>query len=181
MVENIRCILKKRLLLKNSPKRVGKMCPKWITIHETSLGTKVRPADRDFRWYYKLLHNGTSIGYHFLVQARYHEDAVIYQFLETCVATNHTGNSIGNSESIGIERLVNVETDFEVAIKIQAKLTATLMHMYNIPIERVVPHKYWSGKECPARLLAGMHGGWDGFIEKVQYYFDNKDFIEGVL
>ena len=180
MFEKLSCILKKRLLPGNSSKRVGNMCPKWITIHETSLGTDVRPADRNFSWYYKLLHNETSIGYHFLVQAQYDEEPVIYQFLETSVATNHTGNGIGNSESIGIERLVNVETDFEVAIITQAKLTATLMDMYNIPIERVVPHKYWSGKECPSRLLAGMYGGWDGFIEKVQYYFDNKDFIYGI-
>ena len=180
MFESLRCVLINILLPKNSPKRVGNMRPQWITIHETSLGTEVRPADRDFCWYHKLLHNESTIGYHFLVQARYGEDAVIYQFLETCVSTHHTGNSIGNSTSIGIERLVNVETDFEVAIMAQAKLAATLMHIYDIPIGHVVPHKYWSEKECPSRLLAGMYGGWDGFIEKVQYCFDNKDFIEGI-
>lgn len=177
----MKCVLKSRLLLSNSPKRVGKMVPKWITIHETSLGTEVRPADRNFRWYYKLLHNETSIGYHFLVQANYGEKPVVYQFLETSVATHHTGNAMGNEESIGIERLVNEDTDFEVAIMTQAKLTASLMYIYHIPIEHVVPHKYWSGKECPARLLAGMYGGWQGFIEKVQCCFDNKDFIEGIL
>ena len=181
MFENLKCVLINILLPKNSPKRVGNMRPQWLTIHETSLGTEVRSVDRDFFWYYKLLNNESTIGYHFLVQARRDEDPVIYQFLETCVSTHHTGNSIGNSTSIGIERLVNVETNFEVAISAQAKLAATLMHMYDISIERVVPHKYWSGKECPSRLLAGMYGGWDEFIEKVQYYFDNKDFIEGIL
>ncbi len=63
----------------------------------------------------------------------------------------------------------------ERAIALQEKLTAFLMHKYNIPIENVVPHKKWSGKDCPSRLLYGLYGGWDGFIEKVKYYYDKND------
>lgn len=183
MKQGIRYILKKRLLPKNSHKRVSTMKPEWITIHEVSMGTDVREAERNFAYYHNLLldeSKKTTIGYHFLVEAQRSKNPVIYQFLEGGVATDHTGNKVGNSKSIGIERLVNEETDFQVAIMAQAKLTATLMHKYNIPIENVVPHKHWNGKECPARLLAGMHGGWDGFIEKVLYFFNNKDFIKGV-
>lgn len=176
----MKVVLKSRLLPKKSSKRVGMMRPKWITIHETSLGTDLQPAEKNFERYYEMLKNESTVGYHFLVQARYGEKAVIYQFLETHVVTHHTGSFVGNAESIGIERLVNEETDFEVAIMAQAKLAATLMHLYHIPIERVVPHKFWSGKECPSRLLAGMYGGWQGFIEKVQYYFDNKQFVRGI-
>lgn len=169
-----------RLLPGNSPKRVGEMAPQWITIHETSLGTEVRSADRNFEWYYKLLEDESTVGYHFLVQANWNEEPVVYQFLETSVYTHHTGNKTGNMESIGIERLVNTDTDFEKAILAQAKLAATLMNLYQIPIERVVPHKHWSGKECPARLLAGMYGGWQGFIEKVQHFFDEGDFYDDI-
>lgn len=171
-----------RLLPANSPKRVGNMHPTFITVHETSLGTDVQPSEKDYNRYHNmLLETENKIGYHFLVEANVGVYPKVYQFLETSVATCHTGNNIGNSSSIGIERMVNKSTNMCRAISIQAQLTATLMHLYQIPIENVVPHKYWSGKECPARLLAGMYGGWTGFIEMVKYYFDKKDMIKGVL
>ncbi len=171
-----------QLLPANSPKRVGDMHPTYITIHETSLGTELQPAEKDYNRYRKMLfETENKIGYHFLIEANVGIAPKIYQFIETTVATCHTGNEIGNSTSIGIERLVNVNSNMCRAISLQAQLTATLMHMYQIPLENVVPHKYWSGKECPARLLAGMYGGWDGFIEMVKYYFYKKDLIKGVL
>ncbi len=174
--------LSNRLLPIESPKRVGKMIPKFITIHETSLGTELQPEEKDFARYYGMLTTGDNqIGYHFLVEANFREPARIYQFLETTVSTCHTGDKTGNSSSIGIERLVNVNTNMCRAISLQAQLTATLMHMYDIPLDHVVPHKFWSGKECPARLLAGMYGGWEGFIEMVKNYFYEQKWIEGVL
>ena len=48
-------------------------------------------------------------------------DNQVWQFLPTWVRTAHTGSTEGNS-SIGIERLVNVDTDFDKAIDNQAKL-----------------------------------------------------------
>ncbi len=172
-----------KLLPTNSPKRLGVINPEFITIHETSLGTELRPKERDFHYYYDiLLHSENQIGYHFLVEANYDNDGVIYQFLETSVMTRHSGTLEGNSRSIGIERLVNVETDMDRAIDLQAQLAATLMNMYNIPIENVVPHKYWSGKECPARLLAGMYGwNWEKFIKRVKYHFENHNWIKGIV
>lgn len=171
-----------RLLPTDSPKRVGKMEPKFITIHEVSLGTDVQPAEKNYQRYYNLLfETPTSVGYHFLVEANHGEDTRIYQFLETDVVTHHTGSKAGNFQSIGIERMVNVVTDMERAINAQAQLVATLMKVYNIPLHHVVPHKFWSGKQCPARLLAGMYGGWNGFIERVKYYFEKHEFIERVL
>ena len=171
-----------RLLPLNSPKRQGLLIPQSITIHETSLGTDLQPATKDYgRYYNMLLTTDSSIGYHFLVEANNGEETRIYQFLETNVATKHTGNPTGNNQSIGIERLVNVNTDMERAIDAQAILTATLMHMFSLTLDDVLPHRYWSGKECPARLLAGMYGGWDGFIDRVAYHFVKRSWVEGVL
>ncbi len=170
------------LIPEGSPRRTGSMKPKWITIHETSLGLGKEPSWKNVSYYRKKLSSyDSTIGYHFLIEANRFEIPVVYQFLESNVSTHHTGNDIGNAESIGIERLVNEDTWFDTAISLQAKLTATLMNMYEIPIERVVPHKYWSGKECPARLLAGQYDGWDGFIERVEYFYNDKQFIEGIL
>ncbi|MBR6033251.1 MAG: N-acetylmuramoyl-L-alanine amidase [Clostridia bacterium] len=174
--------LVERQLPIDSPRRVGKMIPTYITVHETSLGTDLQPAEKDFARYYGMLTTGDSkVGYHFLVEANTGKPARVYQFLETTVATCHTGNPDGNSCSIGIERLVNTDTNMCRAISLQAQLTATLMHMYDIPISHVVPHKFWSGKECPARLLAGMYGGWSGFVEMVKHHLREQDWIDGVL
>lgn len=177
------CVIVNRLLPEDSPKRVGSMPnPKYITIHETELGTEKSPAEYNYEMYQeKLMDTSSSIGYHFMVEANIDDISRVYQFLETDVYSHHTGNAEGNQNSIGIERLVNVNTDMERAIEIQAELTAVLMHKYNISIENVVPHKYWSGKECPARLMAGKYGGWEGFIERVKYHFDKKSEIKDII
>lgn len=157
----------------------GRNTPEFITIHEVSLGTEKTPAEKDAQHYIDLLDHPKGdprCAYHFLCTGE-----EIYQFLPTWARTAHTGSTMGNS-SIGIERLVNVNVDFDKAILDQAKLTASLMHMYNIPITNVVPHKYWSGKECPARLLAGMYGwNWEKFLITVKDFYENKDFFSDIL
>lgn len=150
------------------------MYPTYITIHETETGHELSSAEWNYEMYQKRLDdNSNSIGYHFMIEANYNDISKIYQFLELDVYTNHTGDDYGNKNSIGIERLVNVNTDMERAIDLQARLTAFLMYKYNIPIKNVVPHKKWSGKDCPSRLLFGLYGGWTGFINKVQQYYDS--------
>ena len=160
------------------PREDGKNIPTHITIHETSLGLEKRESERNAAHYINLLEHPKGdprYGYHFLCG-----DDKVWQFLPTWVRTAHSGSTEGNS-SIAIERLVNVDINFDEAINNQAKLAATLMNMYNIPIENVVPYKNWSGKECPARLLAGMYGwNWERFISTVQKYYENKDFFKDV-
>lgn len=38
------------------------------------------------------------------------------------------------------------------------------MKTYDIPIDHVVPHKYFSGKECPRLILPY----WEHFTERIQ-------------
>jgi len=178
----MKVVLKKLILPDNSPKRLGVINPKFITIHETSLGTELQPAEKNANRYYNmLLNDGRQVGYHFLVEANIGEYPVVYQFLETKVKTKHTGSETGNSHSLGIERLVNVNTNMGRAINVQARLTASLMNMYNIPIEAVVAHKFWSGKNCPSRILAGQYGGWEAFIKLVEHHLLIQDWIKGIL
>lgn len=156
----------------------GKNIPTFITIHETSLGLAKRESSKNAAYYIDLLEHPKGdprYGYHFLCG-----DDTVWQFLPTWVRTAHSGNTQGNS-SIAIERLVNVDIDFDKAICNQAKLSATLMNMYNISLRNVVPHKYWNGKECPARLLAGLYGwNWELFINTVLIYYKEKDFFTDV-
>ena len=156
----------------------GKNIPTFITIHETSLGLSKVPGTKNAEHYISLLENPKGdprVGYHFLCG-----DDKVYQLLETWVRTAHAGSTEGNS-SIAIERLVNSDIDYDRAINNQARLTATLMFMYNIPIENVVPHQFWSGKECPARLIAGMYRwNWGRFIRTVDSYYSSEEFIGGI-
>lgn len=160
------------------PREDGKNIPRYITVHETSLGLSKVPSFKNAEHYISLLKDPKGdprVGYHFLCG-----DDVIYQTMETWSRTAHSGSTEGNS-SIAIERLVNVDIDYDRAINNQAKLTATLMFMYNIPIQNVVPHKFWSGKECPSRLLAGMYRWtWNRFIRTVTSYFTTEEFIDGI-
>lgn len=148
----------------------------FITIHESSIGLGFADDNRTFEYYENRLRHPPEgqerIGYHFMVG-----DDKIVQFIPIGIRTAHAGSTEGNS-SIAIERLTNRFIDFPKAIEIQAKLAATLMTMYKIPIEHVVPHKHWNGKECPARLLAGMYGGWDGFIDKVKSFYESGDIFD---
>ncbi len=156
----------------------GKNIPRFITIHETSLGLSKVPGTKNAEHYISLLENPKGdprVGYHFLCG-----DDVIYQLLETWVRTAHAGSTEGNS-SIAIERLVNSDIDYDRAINNQARLTATLMFRYNIPIENVVPHQFWNGKGCPARLIAGMYRwNWGRFIRTVNSYLYSENFIDGI-
>lgn len=155
---------------------IERNCNTYITIHESSEGTDFAPADRTLEYYENKLLNPPKglelIGYHFMVS-----DTRAVQFIPVGFRTAHAGSTEGN-HSIAIERLVNCNINFPAAIANQAKLAATLMHIYNIPIENVVPHKHWSGKECPARLLSGMHGGWDGFINQVITFYKANDIFD---
>lgn len=171
--------IENRLLPKDSPNFLDVIyrdSNSFITIHETSLGTGFATADRTIDYYENRLKNppegvNPKIGYHFIV-----DDKRVVQFIPLMYRTAHAGSTEGN-DSIAIERIVNCNVDFPTAIANQARLTATLMYLLDIPLTHVVPHKYWSEKECPSRLLAGMYGGWDGFIAQVNDFYSNHDIF----
>jgi len=123
------------------PNRSGKeQIPEYIVIHEVSLGLGKSPKNYNINHYANQIveqgKSGRSIGYHYLAG-----DKEIYQFLKDTEATDHTGTKEGNSNSIGIERLICEGINYEHALFNQAKLAATLMIKWNIPIEKVVTHK----------------------------------------
>jgi N-acetylmuramoyl-L-alanine amidase CwlA len=132
------------------------MVPEYITIHETANTAK---GANDLA-HANLQKNGNSR------QASWHlqvDDDSCYQSLPFNEAGIHAGdgaNGTGNRKSVAIEICVNEDGDFEKAIKNAAKIVARLMKELNIPIHKVVPHKHWSGKNCPRNLLLR----WTEFI-----------------
>lgn len=137
---------------------------KFITIHETGnvnegagaqshadLQSRINP--REASWHYQV------------------DDKEIIQSFPDEVRCWHAGDGRGkgNNESIAIEICVNSDGDFRKAVQNAAKLTQHLMEKHNIPINNVVQHNHWSGKNCPQYLRAGNRGyTWDGFIALVK-------------
>ena len=136
------------------------MNPAWITIHET--GNTTKGADALAHTRLQQRGNSRQASWHFSVD----DGDVIYQSIPTNEVGFHAGDGSGdgNRKSIGIEICVNEDGDFEKAKANAVWLVRYLMGKYNIPIARVVPHKHWSGKNCPHNILKS---GWDKFIAQV--------------
>jgi len=136
----------------------GKMTPKYITVHNTANRNKGSNAEMHARY----LHNGAggrTVGWHFTV-----DDKEIYQHLPLNEHGWHAEDGAkgkGNLTSIGIEICENSDGNHDKAMQNAQWLIRKLMSDHNISIKNVVPHKHWSGKNCPNRILPI----WDKFID----------------
>ncbi|WP_394137409.1 peptidoglycan recognition protein family protein [Cytobacillus oceanisediminis] len=133
------------------------MVPEYITIHETANTGNGANAQA----HANLQFNGNSR------QASWHiqvDDLQAIQSLPFDEAGIHAGDGTygnGNRKSIGVEICVNADGDFEKALDNASAVVGQLMKQFDIPSHKVVPHKHWSGKNCPANLLKGR---WEEFI-----------------
>ncbi|MCM3525229.1 N-acetylmuramoyl-L-alanine amidase [Bacillus subtilis] len=129
------------------------MNPHYITVHNTSNTAKGADAASHARY---VKNPETATSWHFTV-----DDKEIYQHLPLNENGWHSGdgNGTGNRKSIGIEICENSDGDFEKAVSNAQWLIKKLMKEQGISFANVVPHKHWSGKECPRKLL----NRWDSF------------------
>jgi len=156
------------------------MTPQFITVHQTANASKGANAEMHSRY---LLNGagGRVVGWHFTVD----DTPEIYQHLPTNEAGWHAGDGtsgLGNRRSIGIEICENSDGDFGKAVANAVWLIKKLMAEHNIPIENVVPHKRWTGKNCPRKLLNYR----DDFINsigivKVEQVSKPKPVVESVV
>ena len=166
--------IQERLIpLECSNRNFGYQVPRYIVIHETELGISKYPAMYNMEYYEKKIIDdgmrGSTIGYHYLVG-----DKSIYHFIPDTEKSHHVGCAINNC-SIGIERLVCEGISFCDALHNQAKLAATLMVKYSIPLSNVIFHKtaqILCGKEnpkqCPNRMIVGQYGGFSLFKKEIK-------------
>lgn len=133
----------------------------YITIHET--GNFARGSDAEAHSAYLKSESAEAarVSWHFTV-----DDHAIVQHLPVGETAYHAGDGAsgpGNATSIGIEICVNADGDFAKAKSNAASLVRLLMQQLNIPIDRVVQHNYWNGKNCPATIRA-TEGAWEAFL-----------------
>ena len=133
----------------------------WITIHET--GNPARGADGLAHAAYLDSTDGEKdlVSWHYTV-----DDHAIVQHLPDGETAYHAGDGRdgpGNTTSIGIEICVNAGGDFAKAKANAAALVRLLMAEHGIPIDHVVQHNHWSGKDCPY-TIRHTAGAWEGFL-----------------
>lgn len=159
------------LISKGRPNRPGKaMTPEYITIHET--GNYVKGADAKAHASY-LRNTSAKVSWHYTVDDKY-----AYQHIPNTETAYHAGDGalgMGNSKSIGIEICVNADGDFDKACRNAAELVRKLMAMHSIPIENVVQHNRWNGKDCPKNLRIR---GWNDFIKECRKTEEEKDMTK---
>jgi N-acetylmuramoyl-L-alanine amidase len=137
-----------------------KMTPAYITVHETDNSNKGADAEAHARF----LASGNQervASWHFTV-----DDKSIYQHVPTNEIAWHAGDGssgTGNRKSIGVEICVNRDVNFTKAKANAVELIQYLMKKHAIPLSRVVPHQYWSGKQCPRNLLKS----WSSFLAQI--------------
>jgi N-acetylmuramoyl-L-alanine amidase CwlA len=144
--------------LKNNPNKKLKELI-YITIHTT--GNTAANADAKSHAHYQANGSGgRQASWHYTV-----DDLEIWQSFPDSAACWHTGTTVGNESSIGIEICDNSRSGFVKACENAAELTAHLLKIHNLPMKNVVQHNYWSGKDCPLEIRRGDWGvNWEGFF-----------------
>lgn len=149
--------LKIELIPEGKPNRSGrKISPDFITIHNTSNANPGADANAHSRFVrnkgHYILASGkrNDVSWHYTV-----DDKCVIKHLPVTERAIHAG--AGNGRSIAIEICMHQEIDQNAANERASRLVAALMHDLGIPKTNVVPHKHWTGKNCPTLLLS------DGF------------------
>lgn len=150
---NVVKIIKDFISTNNKNRPGNYMKPLYITVHNTANTAKGANAASHAAF---VKRSSTAVSWHFTV-----DDKVIYQHLPLNENGWHAGDGrgTGNMKSIGIEICENADGNFEKAVENAQWLIRQLMTEQGIPLANVVPHKRWSGKQCPRKLL----NRWDSF------------------
>ncbi|MCM3761150.1 N-acetylmuramoyl-L-alanine amidase [Alkalihalobacillus oceani] len=124
-----------------------RIIPTHLTIHETANRSRGADALTHARYVKGEDAQNRQVSWHYTV-----DDQYIIQHLPNHELGWHAGSE-GNRQSLGIELCVNSDGDFEQTKRHAQWLIARLMRELSIPIDRVVTHQHWTGKNCPAILL----------------------------
>lgn len=138
----------------------GTITPSHITIHNTANAGAGADALSHGRYLKGPDARARKVSWHYSV-----DDQRVVQHLPDRELGWHAG--IGNRRSIGIEICEHQGIDQGAANDRAALLTAVLIHIHRIPLDAVVPHQVWTGKNCPRTLLA-VAGAFDAFVAAVK-------------
>jgi N-acetylmuramoyl-L-alanine amidase len=139
--------------------------PHFITIHDTA--NPVKGADALMHAKYLKGDEAAKlpVSWHYTV-----DDTRVVQHLPITEHGWHAGDGSsgeGNQTSIGIEICENSDGNRTEAEARAVRFVGDLLYKLKLPIEAVVQHNHWSGKNCP-HIIRARANGWDIFIDKVR-------------
>lgn len=139
--------------------------PKYITIHDTGNPNKGANALMHAKYLKGDEAANRPASWHFTV-----DDQRVVQHLPLDEVAWHAGDGSkgpGNTSSISIEICENADGDRAKAEANAAELVAYLLKQFGLPIDAVVQHNRWTGKDCP-RIIRHRPGGWEAFLAAVR-------------
>ena len=80
----------------------------------------------------------------------------------------HGAYGITNGNSVGVEMCINIDGDYDAAMRNTVEVVRSLMKELNIPFERVVRHYDASRKNCPASMSYNNWERWRTFLAMLQ-------------
>lgn len=145
--------------IKYNIKAPYKMDAEYITFHNTANDAS---AASEIKY---MNSNNNKVSYHFAI-----DDKEVIQAIPVDRTAWHCGDGMGkgNTKSIGIEVCYSKSggTRYSQAEDNAIKFIAQLLHERKWGVDRVKPHKFWSGKNCPHRIL--NENRWDSVIREIQ-------------
>jgi N-acetylmuramoyl-L-alanine amidase len=142
----------------------------YITIHNTDNVKKGANAAAHAKFVKNTGFDKNSAGEKIYVSWHYTvDDKMIVKHLPLNEMGYHARNN-GNLRSIGIEVCMNEGIAQDAAFLRTARLVATLLYDLKKPKDIVVPHHFWTGKNCPRLLLNNGKPGakWRAFIDLIK-------------
>jgi N-acetyl-anhydromuramyl-L-alanine amidase AmpD len=154
----------------NSNRPGTRIKPEYITIHNTDNEDPGAGALVHAKYMKGADAQKRKVSWHYTV-----DDKLCVKHLPLNEMSWHAASAAGNRSSISIEICMNAEIDQSAANRRAATLTAILMYDLSIPINNVVPHHHWSGKNCPRLLLNNGKPGekWKKFLEQVNLIYQS--------
>ncbi len=143
---------------KHSLKCPNAMNAEYITFHNTANDAS---AQSEINY---MLGNNNATSYHFAV-----DDKEVIQGILVNRNAWHCGdgNGTGNRKSIGVEVCYSKSGGerYKKAEALAIRFIAQLLYERNWGVDRVKPHKHWSGKNCPHRVLD--EGRWNSVLSEI--------------
>ena len=135
-----------------------------ITIHNTANKSRGADALSHANYLKGPEARKRKVSWHFTV-----DDKQIIQHLPVGVGITEKGwhAGPGNDVSIGIEICEHEGIDTQKAVRNAQELVVHLMAELNISADKIVPHKDWTGKDCP-RVILHEWGGFPKFVSQVK-------------
>ena len=145
--------------LKYNIKAPYKMKAEYITFHNTANDAS---AASEIKY---MNANNSKVSYHYAI-----DDKEVIQGIPEDRTAWHCGDGMGkgNMKSIGIEVCYSKSggARYEKAEENAIIFIAHLLHERKWGVDRVKPHKHWSGKNCPHRIL--NENRWDSVLRRIQ-------------